>query len=66
MIGVDDGIWQGHFDFADVLFLIAAVVFLVAAIRPHLTRSTDVARADWGVSLFPLGLALVAVAWLIL
>jgi len=71
MIAVDDGIWQGNFDFADVLFLIATVIFLIAAVWPHVRRTTTVdghahTRVDFGVSLTPLGLALVSLGLLVL
>lgn len=32
MVGVDDGIWSGHLDAADVLFLIAAILFVIEAV----------------------------------
>jgi hypothetical protein len=69
MFAVDDGIWAGNLDAADVLFLIAAIVFAIAAILPHVRRSTvDGTRTviDFGVSLVPAGLCLLAIAWLIL
>lgn len=66
MLGVDDGIWQGNLDLADVLFLIAAIVFAIAAVMPHIGRRTEGARFDLGLSLVPLGLCLVAFAWTVL
>jgi len=68
MLGVDDGIWSGNLNAADVLFLIAAIVFGVAALAPHFARAPDGTRTrvGFGVSLVPLGLCLVSVAWLIL
>lgn len=62
LLAVDDGIWSGNLDAADVLFLIAAIVFAVAAIVPW-TRSP---RGDFSISLVPAGLCLVALAWLVL
>jgi len=61
MIGVDDGIWSGNLNAADVLFAVAMILFAAAALiaavgKPDPTRST----------LIPLGLALVALAWLAL
>ena len=52
---------SGHVDLADWLYLIAAVVFVVDAVlklvgRPDPTRG----------ALIPVGLALLAVAWLVL
>jgi hypothetical protein len=66
MFAVDDGIWAGNLDAADVLFLIAAVVFGIAAVLPHTIRRSEGARLDLGVSLVPAGLCLLAIAWLIL
>lgn len=56
---------HGHVTLADWLFLIAAVVFVLAAI---LSASTAVARPSWlnTVTLTAVGLACVAVAWLVL
>ena len=65
MLGVDDGIWSGNFNVADILFLIAAIVFAIATILPH-TRRVDGARVEYGVSLVPLGLCLVSLAWMAL
>jgi len=59
MLAVDDGLLQGNFDVADILFLIAAIVFGIATFIAA-TRSTVEA------ALVPLGLTLVAVAWLVL
>ena len=69
MIAIDDGIWQGNLDAADVLFAIAAIIFALAAVMPHVRRSTAAdghTHVDFGVSLVPLGLCLVSIAWLIL
>jgi hypothetical protein len=66
MFAVDDGIWAGNLDAADVLFLIAAVVFGIAAVLPHTIRRSEGVRLDLGVSLVPAGLCLLAIAWLIL
>ncbi len=66
MLAVDDGIWSGNLDAADVLFLIAAIVFAVAAIIPHFGTRTDGGRRDFGVSLVPLGLCLLSIAWMVL
>jgi hypothetical protein len=66
MLGTDDGIWSGNLNAADVLFLIAAIVFGLAAIFPYTSRRTEGVRFDFGVSLIPAGLCLLAVAWLLL
>jgi hypothetical protein len=57
---------HGHVDGADVLFLIAAIIFGIAAILPHTHHRTEGARLDLGVSLIPAGLCLISIAWLIL
>lgn len=66
MLGIDDGIWSGNLNAADVLFLIAAIVFAVAAILPFAHRTADGTRVGVGVSLVPAGLCLLAIAWLVL
>jgi hypothetical protein len=52
---------SGHVDAADVLFLIAAIIFAVAALLPLRTRPVALEAM-----LVPAGLCLVAVAWLLL
>jgi len=54
---------NSHVDLADVLFLIAAIVFAVAAIAAYVRQAVP---RDWVPSLVPVGLCLVAVAWLVL
>ena len=70
MLAVDDGIWSGNLDAADVLFLIVAIVFAIAAVFPFVRRVPTAdgtrTRVDFGVSLVPLGLCLVSIAWLVL
>ena len=52
---------HGHVDAADVLFLIAAIVFVIDAVSPYVPTTATVK-----VRLVSVGLALVAVAWLLL
>ena len=66
MLGVDDGLMDGNLNAADILFLIAAVVFLIAAILPHTHSRTAGTRLDVDISLVPLGLCLLSIAWLVL
>lgn len=54
---------SGHFDLSDWLFLIAAIVFAVAAIAAYVRQAVP---RDWVPVLVPVGLALVSVAWLVL
>jgi hypothetical protein len=61
MIAVDDGITNGNLNWADVLFLIAAILFFVEA----LLRASAKPEPTRGV-LVPLGLTLIAIAWLLL
>jgi len=56
-------ITNGHVDLADWLFLIAAIVFAVATIAGYVKQAVP---RDWLPILIPLGLTLVAVAWLVL
>lgn len=62
---------DGHVDLADVLFLIAAIVFAIAAILPAFTHvrnpdGTSDTRVNFGLSLVPLGLCLLSVAWFVI
>ena len=56
-------LFEGHADLADVLFLIAAIAFAVATIAGYIRQAVP---RDWVPVLVPLGLTLVAVAWLVL
>jgi hypothetical protein len=55
------GIFSGHALLADWLFLIAALLFVLAGLIAA-TQNPDKSRG----SLIPAGLALVALAWLVL
>lgn len=54
---------SGKADLADWLFLIAAIVFAVATLASYVRQAVP---RDWLPCLTPLGLTLVAVAWLVL
>lgn len=54
---------SGHILLADWLFLAAAIVFAVAALAVYLRQAVP---RDWVPALVPAGLALVAIAWLLL
>ena len=56
---IAEGIASGHVTAADVLFLIAVVIFAVAAIITVRTRMVM-------IDLVSVGLAVVALAWLLL
>jgi hypothetical protein len=56
-------ILHGHLLLADWLFLVAAVVFAVATVASYVRQNVP---RDWLPCLVPLGLTLVAVAWLVL
>ena len=52
---------SGEVDFADIMFLIAAIVFVIAAVLAWTKRPDPTSGA-----LVPIGLALLAVGWLVL
>lgn len=54
---------HGHVDGADILFLVAAIVFGIAAIAVYIRQAVP---RDWVPALVPVGLCLLAIAWLIL
>jgi len=54
---------SGHVDLADWLLLIAAIVFALVAVAAYVRQAVP---RDWVPSLQPIGLALVAVALLVL
>lgn len=56
-------ITNGHIDLADWLFLTAAIVFAVAAVAGYVRQAVP---RDWLPVLVPVGLTLVAIAWLVL
>jgi hypothetical protein len=58
---ISDALISGHITLADWLFLLAAVVFVIATILAWTKRPDPTTGA-----LIPLGLALTAVAWLVL
>lgn len=71
MLAIDDGIWTGNYNAADVLFLIAVILaalgtllYAVAARRTHTERSVELVRwapvAGWAA------VVALSVAWLIL
>lgn len=71
MLAIDDGIWRGNYDAADVLFLIAVVLaavatllYAVAARRTHTERSVEIVRwapvAGWAA------VVVLSVGWLVL
>jgi hypothetical protein len=59
VLGVDDGLWQGNLDLADVFFLIALLIFALEFVLA-------LARRALPVALTPLGLGFLAAAWLVL
>jgi hypothetical protein len=61
MLFADTGVISGHTTGADILFLIAAILFGIEALLVVANR--DIERHG---GLIPAGLCLVAVAWLIL
>ena len=61
MIAADDGIWAGNLNLADILFLIAFIVFCIALVFRVMLRPLPIAEV-----LITAGLACVALAWMVL
>lgn len=59
MLAVDDGLFSGNFNLADILFLIAVIIFAVATFLAYTKAAVESA-------LIPLGLTVVSLAWLVL
>jgi hypothetical protein len=59
MLAVDDGIFNGNLNLADIAFLVAVILFLVGAFLAY------GAKALWA-TLVSVGLAAVAFGWLVL
>ena len=59
VFAVDDGLMSGNANFADIMFLAAFIVFVVAAVLRALAHAVD-------GFLVAVGLALVSLAWLVL
>lgn len=61
MIAVDDGLVSGNLDFADILFLLACIVAVIAAalsLKPQ--PKVSAAALGW------LAVALIALGWFVL
>jgi hypothetical protein len=73
LLAVDDGIWQGNFDLADILFIVATLLFAAAAVLDF-TRNADTHHADgthhhvriYTLPLISLGLAFTALGLAVL
>ena len=63
MYAVDDGIWNGNLDFADICFLVAAVVGVIAAVL-YIPREPP--RSTWAPSALSVAVALLALGFLVL
>ena len=61
MFAVDDGIFQGNFNLADIFFLIAAILFGIGAFIAYSTSP----RTLWA-TLLSVGLCLAALGLLVL
>lgn len=67
MFAVDDGIWSGNLNAADVFFLIASILALVAAVLAFPRRGADAAPVSaYSPFIGWLAIACVAFAFLIL
>jgi hypothetical protein len=60
LLAVDDGFFSGNFNLADILFLIATIVFAIAFIIRVLLRPVPLPE-----TLIAAGLACVALGWLV-
>ena len=65
LLAVDDGIFQGNFNLADICFLIAVILFVLAAFA-HWPRTGPGEPWPYGGFLVPLGLAFTACGLLVL
>lgn len=59
LLAVDDGIFQGNLNLADIFFLIAAILFGIAAVFAYQVKT-------FYATLISAGLCLVALGWLVL
>jgi hypothetical protein len=75
LFAVDDGIWQGNFDLADILFIVAAILFAAAAVLDftrHVDHHTDNGTTHvhharvYTLPLIALGLAFTALGFAVL
>jgi VIT1/CCC1 family predicted Fe2+/Mn2+ transporter len=59
LLAVDDGIWSGKANLADIFFLIGAILFGIAAVFAYQVKT-------FYATLISAGLCLVALGWLVL
>jgi hypothetical protein len=59
LLAADDGIFNGKFNLADIFFLIAAILFGIAAVFAYQVKT-------FYATLISAGLCLVALGWLVL
>lgn len=59
MIAADDGIFQGNFNLADIAFLVALILFIIAFVVRLNAKAVDAA-------IIAAGLACVALGWLVI
>lgn len=59
LFGIDDGLVNGNVNMADVFFLVAMIVFIVAAVIRFLAHA-------WDSAFVATGLAVLSLAWLVL
>jgi hypothetical protein len=60
LFALDDGITNGNYNAADILYVIAAVLFLVAAVLLHPRTTADARPYPLNGSVAAIGLGLVA------
>jgi hypothetical protein len=61
LLATSDGIWTGNGDFADVMFLVAFILFIIGAVVAWAIQP----RALWA-TVVSVGLACMALAWMVL
>ena len=61
MLAVDDGLWSGNFDAADICFLIATILFAIAFVVRVIMKPIPI-----DFTLVAAGLTAVALAWLLM
>lgn len=59
LLAADDGIWAGKYNLADIFFLIAAILFGIAAVFAYQVKT-------FYATLISAGLCLVSLGWLVL
>jgi hypothetical protein len=65
LLAVDDGIWQGNFDLADVFFALATILAVLSAIA-YARVPDDPRSARWAPVALALAVGFATLAWMVL